>query len=104
MSYVGIARRLSQGQFHAAINAFRSPLISWIIAAGSRLDGNLLQVGKFTNIGSFLASAALLYWLTKRLWHSRLVGSIASLWFSLARGLAATSVTLIIPDFLLTRS
>jgi 4-amino-4-deoxy-L-arabinose transferase-like glycosyltransferase len=102
MSYVGIARRLSQGQFHAAINAFRSPLISWIIAAGSRLDGNLLQVGKFTNIGSFLASAALLYWLTKRLWHSRLVGSIASLWFSLARGLAATSVTLIIPDFLLT--
>src|ERR1039458_7021487 len=60
MSYVGIARRLSQGQFHAAINAFRSPLISWIIAAGSRLDGNLLQVGKFTNIGSFLASAALL--------------------------------------------
>ncbi|MFZ0796276.1 MAG: hypothetical protein WCA13_17110 [Terriglobales bacterium] len=102
MSYVGIARHLSQGQFHAAINAFRSPLISWIIAVGSRLDANLLRVGKFTNIGGFLASAALLYLLTARLWHSRLVASIASLWFSLARGLAATSVTLIIPDFLLT--
>jgi hypothetical protein len=102
MSYVGIARRLSEGQFHASINAFRSPLISWIIAAGSRLDGNLLQVGKFINIGSFLASVALIYLLTERLWHSRLVASIASLWFSLARGLAATSVVLIIPDFLLT--
>ncbi len=102
MSYVGIARHLRQGQFHAAINAFRSPLISWIIAAGSLLDRNLLQVGKFTNIGSFLASAALLYLLTKRLWHSRLVASIAVLWFSLARGFAATAVILIIPDFLLT--
>ncbi|MGA2980024.1 MAG: glycosyltransferase family 39 protein [Terriglobales bacterium] len=102
MSYVGIARHLSQGQFHAAINAFRSPLISWIIAAGSVLDGNLLQVGKFTNIGSFLASAVLVYLLTKRLWQSRLAAAIASLWFSLARGLAATAVILIIPDFLLT--
>ncbi len=102
MSYVGIARHLSQGQFHAAINAFRSPLISWIIAAGSLLDKNLLQVGKVTNIASFLASTALLYLLTKRLWHSRLVASIASLWFSLARGFASASVVLIIPDFLLT--
>src|SRR5271169_4667689 len=102
MSYVGIARHLSQGQFHAAINAFRSPLISWIIAVGSQLDGNLLRVGKFTNIGSFLGSVALVYLLTKRLWRSRLVAAIASLWFSLARGLGATAVTLIIPDFLLT--
>lgn len=102
ISYVGIARHLSQGQFHAAINAFRSPLISWLIAAGSILDKNLLQVGKFVNIGSFLASTALLYWLTKCLWHSRLVASIASLWFSLARGFASTAVVLIIPDFLLT--
>src|SRR5208282_6456630 len=102
MSYVGIARHLSQGQFHAAINAFRSPLISWIIAAGSLLDKNLLQVGKVTNIASFLASTALLYLLTRRLWHSKLVASIASLWFSLARGFASASVVLIIPDFLLT--
>jgi len=102
MSYVGIARHLSQGQFHASVNAFRSPLISWIIAAGSRLDPSLLQVGKIINIGSFLASTALLYLLTKRLWHSRLVASIAALWFSLARGFAATAVILIIPDFLLT--
>jgi len=102
MSYVGIARHLRDGQFHAAINAFRSPLISWIIAAGSLLDGNLLQVGKFTNIGSFLISTALVYWLTKQLWHSRLVASIAGLGFSLARGLAAESIILIIPDFLLT--
>ena len=102
MSYVGIARHLSHGQFHAAISAFRSPLISWIIAAGSLLDGDLLRVGKFTSIGSFFASTVLVFYVTKRLWHSRLVGSIASLWFSLARGLAATSVILIVPDFLLT--
>jgi Dolichyl-phosphate-mannose-protein mannosyltransferase len=102
MSYVGIARHLREGDFHAAINAFRSPLISWIIAAGGLVDKNLLQVGKFVNIASFFASVALLYLLTKRLWHSRLVASVASLWFSLARGFASTAVTLVIPDFLLT--
>jgi hypothetical protein len=102
MSYVGIARHLSHGQFHAAISAFRSPLISWIIAAGSLLDGDLLRVGKFTSIGSFFASTAPVFYLAKRLWHSRLVASIAGLWFSLVRGLAATSVITIVPDLLLT--
>lgn len=102
ISYVGIARHLNAGQFHAAISAFRSPLISWLIAAGSLLDRNLLQVGKFINIASFLTSAALLYRLTKQLWHSRLAASVASLLFVLARGFAATAVSNIIPDFLLT--
>jgi hypothetical protein len=102
LSYVGIARHLRDGRFYVAISAFRSPLISWLIAAGSLLDRNFLEVGKFVHIGSFLASAVLLYVLTEELWHSKLVASIACLWFVLARGFASTAVTLIIPDFLLT--
>ena len=30
MSYIGIARHLHDGKFLAAINAFRSPLLSWL--------------------------------------------------------------------------
>jgi hypothetical protein len=45
---------------------------------------------------------ALIYWLTQRLWQSSLVAGIASFWFSLSRGLAATAVSLVSPDFLLT--
>jgi dolichyl-phosphate-mannose-protein mannosyltransferase len=102
LSYIGIASHLRQGQFHVSINAFRSPLISWLIAAGSFIDGNLLVVGKLINIGSFLLSVALVYWLAKRLWQSSLVASLASFGYSLSRGLAATAVSLVSPDFLLT--
>ena len=102
LTYIGIARHLRQGQIHAAINAFRSPLISWFIAAGSFVDGNVLRVGKVINISCFLISAALVYHLSNRLWQSRLAASIAAFWFSLARGVAATAVTLVSPDLLLT--
>jgi len=102
LGYIGVARHVRHGQFYASINAFRSPLISWFIAAGSFMDGNLLLVGKLINIGCFLLSVVLVYWLTKRLWQSALAASIASLWFSLSRGLAATAVSLVSPDFLLT--
>lgn len=39
MAYTGIAHHLRLGEFHAAINAFRSPLISWLIAGLSRKCG-----------------------------------------------------------------
>jgi hypothetical protein len=102
LSYIGIAQYLRTGQLHASINAFRSPLISWLIAAASFLDGNLLHVGKVINIGCFVISVALVYRLADRFWQSRLVASIAAFWFSLSRGLAATAVVLVSPDFLLT--
>ena len=102
LSYMGIARYVRAGQFHESINAFRSPLISWLIAGGSFIDENLLRVGKVINIGCFVVSAVLVYLLAERLWQSRLVRSIAAFWFTVARGLASTAVTLVSPDFLLT--
>jgi hypothetical protein len=100
MGYLGIAHHLRQGEFHAAINAFRSPLISWLIAVFSFGGANYLHIGKLINIGAFLLSLALLYVLTEKLWHSRLVASVAALMFALGRGLAASAVLAVTPDFL----
>jgi hypothetical protein len=104
MAYVGIARHFRQGEFQAAINAFRSPLISWLIAMASFASAGgsegYVHIGKLINIGSFLLSLALLYVLTEKLWHSRLVASLAILMFSLGRGLAASAVMMVTPDFL----
>lgn len=101
MAYVGIARHLRHGEFHAAINAFRSPLLSWLIAAVATLgSSDYLHIGKLINIGAFLLSVALLYVLTKKLWDSRLAASLAVLLFVLSRGLVASAVEMITPDFL----
>ncbi len=61
IDYIGIARHLRSHQFYSAINDFRSPLLSWMIAAGSFFDGDLVLVGKVLNIGSYLLCGALLY-------------------------------------------
>ena len=100
MGYLGIARHLRQGEFHAAINAFRSPLISWLIAVASFGGGGYVHIGKLINIGAFLLSLALLYVLTGKLWRSRLVASLAILMFALGRGLSASAVLMVTPDFL----
>jgi 4-amino-4-deoxy-L-arabinose transferase-like glycosyltransferase len=100
MSYVGIARHIRQGEFHSAINAFRSPLISWLIAAVPLGHGDYLHVGKLVNMASFLLTVALLYALAKSLWGSRLVAALASFLFAVGRGLAAASVESVTPDFL----
>src|SRR5580698_2340884 len=100
MAYLGLAHHLRQGEFHAAINAFRSPLISWLIAAASFGSEDYVQIGKFINLATFLLSVALLYLLTEKLWHSRLVASVAILMFSLGRGLSASAVMMVTPDFL----
>ena len=100
IDYIGIARHLRNQQFYAAINDFRSPLFSWLIAAGSFFNGNFVSVGKVLSIGSYLLCALLLYFLAKSFWHSELLAGIAVLWFSLARGLTATAVEMITPDFL----
>jgi hypothetical protein len=100
MGYVGIARHLREGEFHAAINAFRSPLISWMIALASFTGAGYLPIGKLVNMGAFLLSVLLLYVLTEKLWHSRLVASVAALMFALGRGLASSAVLAVTPDFL----
>src|SRR5271154_4855145 len=72
MAYIGIARHLRQGEFHAAINAFRSPLLSWLIAGVTFGSVDYLHIGKLINIGAFLLSVALMYVLTEKLWRSSL--------------------------------
>jgi hypothetical protein len=100
MGYVGIAHHLRHGEFHAAINAFRSPLLSWLIAAASLVSSDYLHIGKLINIAAFLLSLTLLYVLTQKLWHSRLAASLAVLIFALGRGLSVAAVAMITPDFL----
>jgi hypothetical protein len=100
IDYIGIARHLRSHQFYSAINALRSPLLSWMIAAGSFFDGDLLRVGKVLNIGCFLLCGVLLYFFAKSLWHSELAASLAVLWFSFSRGLSAQAVGMVTPDFL----
>lgn len=100
MAYVGIAAELKQGLFHASINAFRSPLISWLIAAIPGLSP--FQSGKLITIAAYLASIILLYAFTKKLWHSSVTAGLATLFFTFARGVSFDAVALISPDFLLT--
>src|SRR6266699_114654 len=100
MAYTGIARHLRQGEFRSAVNAFRSPLLSWVIAATSFGSMDYLHIGKLVNIGSFLLSLALLYVLSENLWHSSRVASLAVVLFALGRGLSAAAVAMVTPDFL----
>ena len=101
LSYVGIARHLHDGDFHASVNGFHSPLLSWLIAAASFLgSSDYVHIGKAINIGAFLLTLALLYVLTEKLWNSRLAASVVVLMFTLGRGLAPFAVSLITPDFL----
>ncbi len=100
MAYTGIAHHLRQGEFRSAISAFRSPLVSWLIAAASFATGDYLHAGKLVSIASFLVCLPLLYILALRLWHSRLVAALAALLFTLGRGLPVEAVASITPDFL----
>ena len=100
VGYIGIARHIRQGEFYAAINSIRSPLISWLIAGLSFTNGDYLHIGKLVNAGSFLMCALLLYVVAERLWRSRLAAALATLLFVLGRGLAAAAVESITPDFL----
>ena len=98
MAYTGIARHLRHGEFYAAINAFRSPLLSWIIAVipGS----NLVLIGKVVNIFSLLLCGVLSYVFTMRLWNSKLAASIAVALFAFGRGFVPGAAGSVVPDFL----
>lgn len=100
MAYLGIARHVRQGQFQSSINAFRSPLVSWVIAILSLVRTDYLHIGKIVSIGSFLLCLALLHTFTLELWHSHWVASLTVLLFTLGRGLAAVAAAFVTPDFL----
>lgn len=100
MAYAGIARHLRQGEFHSSLNAFRSPLVSWLIAVLALVRPDYLRIGKVVSIGSFLLCMALLYVFTLQLWNSRLVAALAVLLLTLGRGLTAVVVAMVTPDFL----
>jgi hypothetical protein len=92
MAYAGIARHLRQDEFHSSLNAFRSPLVSWLIAVLALVRPDYLHIGKIISISSFLLCMALLYLFTLQLWNSRLVASLAVLLLTLGRGLIAVAV------------
>lgn len=102
ISYIGIARHLADGDFHASLHGYWSPLISWCIAGVSLFTRDFLLAGRIVTIASFLLCLALLYLLTLRLWSSSTLAALSVLCFTLSRGVAAFSVFFIGADFLLT--
>src|SRR5690348_631464 len=75
MDYTGIAIELKHGLFQSAINEFRSPLISWLIALIPRLS--VFTSGKLITISALWLTGALLYVFARGLWDSKLVAATA---------------------------
>jgi 4-amino-4-deoxy-L-arabinose transferase-like glycosyltransferase len=101
VNYIGLARHLLDGNFTASLHGYWSPLLSWMIAAGSLFTQNFTLLGRSITIASFLLCLPLLYALTFQLWRSHLASALAVFWFSIARGVVAGAVTTIQADFLL---
>ena len=102
VSYIGIARHLSRGDFVGSLNGYWSPLFSWCIAALSGVSSDFTLLARLITTGSFLLCLPLTYGLTFSLWRSPVLAASSVLWFTLARGVAAFSVYFIGADFLLT--
>ncbi len=101
VNYIGLARHLLDGDFTSSLHGYLSPLLTWIIAAGSLFTRDFTLLGRSITIASFLLCLPLLYALTFKLWQSHLASSLAIFWFSMARGIIASAVTTIQADFLL---
>jgi len=102
ISYIGIARHLSRGDFVGSLNGYWSPLFSWVIAGLSGHSGDLTLLARVVTTASFLLCLPLTYGLTFSLWRSPLLAATSVLWFTFARGVVASSVYFIGADFLLT--
>jgi len=100
INYIGLARHLLDGNFTASLHGYWSPLLTWLIAAGSLFTHDFTLLGRVITIASLIACLPLLYALAYRLWHSHLTASFTVLWFSTARGVIAGAVTTIQADFL----
>jgi len=101
VNYIGLARHLLDGDFTASLHGYWSPVLSWLIAAGSLFTHDFTLLGRSITIATFLLCLPLLYALTFKLWQSHLAASLAVFWFSMARGVVAGAVTTIQADFLL---
>jgi len=99
MAYTRIAMDLKLGHFRDSLNAFRSPLISWLIAIMP--GGDLVHTGKVVTILTFCCTEILLYAFTLALWRSHSAAALAVFLFTLARGVGFLTVAFVTPDFLL---
>jgi len=102
ISYIGIARHITEGNFRASLHGYWSPLISWLIAATSFISSDRTLAARVLMLPLLAASLALVYRLTHKLWGSRLLSAIAVLWFATARSISVFSICFIGADLLLT--
>ena len=102
ISYIGIARHLVDGDFHASLQGYWSPAFSWCIAAASLFSHNFLLSARLISIASFVLCLPLIYLLSFKLWRSMTLASLSVLCFTLSRGVVALSVYFIGADFFLT--
>jgi len=102
ISYIGIARHLSRGEFVGSLNGYWSPLFSWVVAGVSGAYRDFTLLARVVTIASLLLCLPLTYGLTFSLWRSPLLAATSVLWFTFARGVVASSVYFIGADFLLT--
>ena len=98
MAYTRIAATIRAGHFMESVDAFRSPLISWLIALVPGLP--VLQAGKLITLLSFLLTCVLLYVFTFDVWRSDAVAAIAVALLLVARGLTFFAVAIVTPDYL----
>lgn len=98
MAYTGIAATIRAGHLLESVDAFRSPLISWLIALVPGLS--VLQAGKLITLLSFLLTCILLYVFTLELWNSDVIAAIAVALLFAARGLTFFAVAIVTPDYL----
>jgi hypothetical protein len=101
ISYIGIARHIRDGNFAASLHGYWSPLISWLLAA-AMFPGDRTQLAHLLMLPLFVLCQILTYCLTQKLWGSRLLSSLAVLWFTAARGVAVFSICFVGADLLLT--
>jgi 4-amino-4-deoxy-L-arabinose transferase-like glycosyltransferase len=100
LSYIGIARHAARGDFYGSINGYWSPLISWILALGTKLIADPLLAARLLSVTTFVSCSILLYCLTQALWSSRAVSAFAVFWFVLSGHVVANSVNFIGADLL----
>ena len=102
ISYIGIARHITDRNFVASLHGYWSPLVSWLIAATSLAGHDYTLNARLLMIPAFGTCLFLIYRLTLKLWDSPLLASLAVLWFTVARGISAFSVYFIGADLILT--
>jgi 4-amino-4-deoxy-L-arabinose transferase-like glycosyltransferase len=102
VNYIGLARHLIDRDFSQSVHNYWSPLLTWLIAAGSFFTGDLTVLARVITIASLMLCMPLIYLVAFRLWHSHVASAFAVLWLSIARGIIAGTVITIQADYLFT--